>query len=93
MTLAEKVEGLIRSNDVMGLTREGQLMVILSQTRDKDFDLIASRFDDAGLSYEKVAEGGAPAPDGTPGAEPAPGGAPAQAGQPETGTPETGGQA
>lgn len=69
--LAEKVEGLIRSNDVMGLNEEGQLMVILSQTRDKDFDRIASRFDEAGVAYEKVTGGGTPAQtatseDGTP---------------------------
>lgn len=61
MALAEKVEGLIRSNDVMGLGEAGQLMVVLSQTREQDFSFIAPRFEEAGIAYEKVTEGGTPA--------------------------------
>lgn len=54
---ANKVHGMVRSNDILGLSEEEDtLYLLLSQTNMKDASIIMERFKTHGIAYEAVKE-------------------------------------
>jgi hypothetical protein len=52
--LSDRVAGLIRNNDVMGSGSDGEVYILLSQTRRDDLEVIGERMKKNGISFEVV---------------------------------------
>lgn len=53
---ASKIYKCTRKNDIIGLSNEGHLMLLLSQARESDFKFVARRFENSSLKL-KIVEG------------------------------------
>ena len=54
--LSDRIVGMVRNNDVLGLKEDGELYLLLSQTRRKDFDIVEQRMRKRQISFELVEE-------------------------------------
>jgi hypothetical protein len=52
--LSGRISGLIRNNDCMGSGPNGELYILLSQTRRDDLEVIGERMEKNGISFEVV---------------------------------------
>ena len=50
----EMLTGKIRLNDILGITRDGKLRLILSQASEKDIELILPRFEELDITVTVV---------------------------------------
>lgn len=54
--LGNMVAGLVRSNDVLGQGEDGELYLLLSQTRQEDWNIVKERLNSKRLKFELVRE-------------------------------------
>lgn len=49
-----RLTGLVRENDVLGIGKDGNLYLLLSQTGKNDLSTVAKRLEDKGIMFEEV---------------------------------------
>lgn len=54
--LSDKIAGMVRNNDVLGLREDGELYLLLSQTKRADFDIVEKRMKKRQILFELVEE-------------------------------------
>lgn len=54
--LSDKIAGMVRNNDVLGLREDGELYLLLSQTKRADFGIVENRMRKRQISFELVEE-------------------------------------